>query len=194
MTFQEHWHWTYRCLARRLNGMDLMTRTRPGLSELVEAIRPRICDDAHRTAAAVAEALRAQCVGRDLLTEDERRGEDGAIGRVVLHTEPRFSIQAVIWRPGQVTHIHDHIAWCVFSVLQGMEEETLYRDDGDHLTEVGRSVNVTGEVSGFAPPGDIHKVRNPGSGTAITLHVYGADLSGGRSSVLRVYDLPVRGG
>jgi 3-mercaptopropionate dioxygenase len=178
--------WVFGAQAGR---MDLMTRTRPGLSELVETIRSRIDDDAHRTAAAVAEALRAHCPGVDLLTEDERQGDAGS--KVVLHTEARFSIQALIWRPGQVTRIHDHIAWCVFGVLQGMEEETLYRDDGDHLTEVGRSVNVTGEVSGFAPPGDIHKVRNPGSGTTITLHIYGADLSGDRSSVLRVYDLPV---
>jgi predicted metal-dependent enzyme (double-stranded beta helix superfamily) len=170
--------------------MELITRTRPGLSELIDAIRPCLPDveDPHRAAAAVAEALRAHCPGPEILSEHERLGEEGQIGRVVMHTEPRFSIQAVVWRPGQVTRIHDHIAWCVFGVLQGVEEEVLYRDDGDHLTEVGRSVNATGEVSGFAPPGDIHKVRNPGTETAITLHVYGADLSGGRSSVYRVYE------
>lgn len=172
--------------------MELMTRTRPGLSELIDAIRPCLLDDPHRTATAVAEALRVHCPGVDILAPDERRGGEGRIGRVVLHTEPRFSVQAVIWRPGQETRIHDHIAWCAFAVLQGVEEEVLYRDDGDHLTEVGRSVNARGEVSGFAPPGDIHKVRNPGAGTAITLHVYGADLAGGRSSVYRVYDAPVR--
>ena len=81
----------------------------------------------------------------------------------------------MVWRPGQKTVIHDHIAWCVFGVLQGVEYETLYRADGDHLTEIGRTANQTGDVSGFAPPGDIHRVHNTGDETAISLHIYGAD-------------------
>jgi predicted metal-dependent enzyme (double-stranded beta helix superfamily) len=40
------------------------------------------------------------------------------------------------------------------------------------------------------PPGDIHKVVNTGADTAITLHVYGADLGDGSSSVLRIYTAP----
>ncbi|WP_228538283.1 cysteine dioxygenase family protein [Nocardia sp. XZ_19_385] len=173
--------------------MEILTQTRPGLSRLIDGIRPALhAGDPHRIATAVAEVLRARHPRTDILTEDERRGSEAGIGRVYLHTEEQFSIQAVIWRPGQETRIHDHIAWCAFAVLQGVEEETLYRDDGDHLTLLGQSVNGTGAVSGFAPPGDIHKVRNPGNDTAITLHVYGTDLGGGRSSVQRTYDLPVR--
>ena len=34
----------------------------------------------------------------------------------------------------------------------------------------------TGDVSGFAPSGDIHRVRNAGDNTAISLHIYGTDL------------------
>jgi 3-mercaptopropionate dioxygenase len=49
-----------------------------------------------------------------------------------------------------------------------------------------------GEVSGFAPPGDIHRVRNHGDQTAISIHVYGTDVSRIGSSVRRCYDLPVR--
>ncbi|MEV6278467.1 cysteine dioxygenase family protein [Nocardia sp. NPDC051832] len=172
--------------------MELLTPTRPGLSRLIDGIRPALrAGDPHLVATAVAGALRDSSPGIEILTADERLGSDAGIGRVVLHTEELFSIQAVIWRPGQVTPIHDHIAWCAFAVLQGVEEETLYRDDGTHLTMLGQSVNGTGEVSGFAPPGDIHQVRNPGNDTAITLHVYGADLGGGRSSVHRTYDLPI---
>jgi predicted metal-dependent enzyme (double-stranded beta helix superfamily) len=36
-------------------------------------------------------------------------------------------------------------------------------------------------------------VVNTGADTAITLHVYGADLGDGRGSVLRVYTAPVLG-
>ena len=38
------------------------------------------------------------------------------------------------------------------------------------------------------PAGDIHRVRNIGDTTAISLHVYGADLSRVGSSVRRYYD------
>src|SRR5271165_5748283 len=31
----------------------------------------------------------------------------------------RFSVLSLVWLPGQVTAIHDHITWCVVGVLQG---------------------------------------------------------------------------
>jgi 3-mercaptopropionate dioxygenase len=50
------------------------------------------------------------------------------------------------------------------------------------------SDNYPGDVSGFAPPGDIHRVRNIGDTTAISIHMYGADRSRVSSSVRRDYD------
>jgi predicted metal-dependent enzyme (double-stranded beta helix superfamily) len=38
-------------------------------------------------------------------------------------------------------------------------------------------VNATADVSAFAPPGDIHRVRNAGNRTAISIHIYGTDVS-----------------
>jgi predicted metal-dependent enzyme (double-stranded beta helix superfamily) len=52
-------------------------------------------------------------------------------------------------------------------------------------------VNPSGTVSGFAPPGDIHRVRNTGSTVAISMHVYGADISRLGNSIRREYTLPV---
>jgi predicted metal-dependent enzyme (double-stranded beta helix superfamily) len=82
----------------------------------------------------------------------------------------------------------------VTGVLQGGEYEELFalRDGETVLEEVGRNVSDTGDVTGFAPPGDIHRVRNRGTGVAVSLHVYGADISRLGSSVRRVYELPVR--
>ena len=74
----------------------------------------------------------------------------------------------------------------------GRRVRALYRDHGDHLTEIGRAANQVGDVSGFAPPGDIHRVHNTGDVTAISLHVYGADLGADGASVRREYDLPIR--
>src|SRR5882672_2189498 len=98
-----------------------------------------------------------------------------------------FSIVALVWRPGQVTRIHDHLTWCVFGVIQGVEHEDLFDSD---LNLIGCSDNHVGDVSGFAPPGDIHRVHNTGGTTAISIHVYGTDVtrSASGSSVRRYYD------
>lgn len=42
-------------------------------------------------------------------------------------------------------------------------------------------------------PGDIHRVRNAGSGKAISLHVYGADITRLGTSIRRVYEPPADG-
>jgi|ERR1022692_2483086 3-mercaptopropionate dioxygenase len=174
----------------------IAVRTRcPG--DLVTAIRgATACHaDWQQTAALVASQLRAHLPGPEILTMAERAGDPGDYICHLLHTEPdgSFSVCALVWRPGQVTTIHDHVTWCVFGVLQGAEYEELYavRADGSCLEEVGSNVSVVGEVSGFAPPGDIHRVRNCGDGVAISLHVYGADITRLGSSVRRTYDLPV---
>ena len=167
------------------------------LEELVTAIRSVVSrqDDWQRTARLVADALERHLPSADVLTPEQRRGGDDGYRSHLLHTEPggAFSIVALVWRPGQVTPIHDHVTWCVFGVLQGVEHEELFRLDRELgcLVEAGEKTNETGDVTGFAPPGDIHRVRNVGDGTAISIHVYGTDVSRIGSSVRRYYDQPV---
>ncbi len=112
-----------------------------------------------------------------------------------MHVEPdgSFSIAVMVWRPGQVTPVHDHISWCVTGVLQGIEYEEIFTLGPDHrsLVTTTRRENQPGTVAGFAPPGDIHRVRNCGDGIAVSMHVYGADLARLGSSIRRVYELPV---
>ena len=74
-----------------------------------------------------------------------------------------------------MTPIHDHVTWCVFGVVQGVEYEELFRldEEDECLVEAGSNSNPAGDVSGFAPPGDIHRVRNAGDDVAISIHVYG---------------------
>ena len=151
------------------SGPPTRTRRRGLVADLLEQLRP----DA-----------------TTLLTEDERAGSpDGYTGHT-LHTEAGFSISAVVWRPGQITEIHDHIVWCSFLILQGAETETLYELDGDRLIEAGTTICPAGSASAAAPPDDIHRVHNTGDEIAITLHVYGADLSDG-TSVRRTYAEPL---
>ena len=44
------------------------------------------------------------------------------------------------------------------------------------------------DVNGFAPPGDIHRVHNTTGETAISIHVYGTDITRIGSSVRRYYE------
>lgn len=178
--------------------MTLMLGTvRPGLRDLVTGVRAAVDlrADWRETARLVAGKLRRHLPTPDVLTADERIGDPGRYVSHTLYVEPggAFSIVGLVWRPGQVTPIHDHVTWCVFGVLQGVEHEELYVQRDDHLLQAGANDNHVGEVSGFAPPGDIHRVRNVGAGTAISLHVYGTDISRVESSVRRCYDLPIRG-
>jgi 3-mercaptopropionate dioxygenase len=171
-------------------------RTRCPVS-LVDGIRSatRQHADWQRTAELVAGQLRRTLPDASLLSDAERGGSPDSYRCHILHAEPdgSFSVTAMVWRPGQVTPIHDHVTWCVTGVIQGAEFEELYRltDGGGSLEEVGRGQAMPGEVSGFAPPGDIHRVRNHGSDIAISLHVYGADITRLGSSIRRVYEMPV---
>jgi len=168
------------------------------LSELVRAIRAVVNQhsDWQATADLVADVLGRNLPSPAILTARQRRGDAAHYQTHVLHIERdgSFSVLALVWRPGQVTPIHDHVTWCVFGVIQGVEHEELYTLDagGDSLVESGNSTNHTGEVAGFAPPGDIHRVRNPGPGTAISIHVYGTDIFKLGSSIRREYGQPVR--
>ncbi len=165
---------------------------------LLAAIRAEIGRglDWQRTADGVARALRGGLPeSADLLPAALRSGDPSCYQSHLLHAEPdgSFSVAAMVWLPGQETVIHDHVAWCVTAVLQGHEHEQIFAlsDDGQALRLVARNANPPGTVCGFAPPGDIHRVRNTGTGVAVSMHVYGADISRLGNSIRREYHLPV---
>ena len=162
--------------------------TIPALADLVTGVRQAI--DAHadwaHTADLVTDQLRAHLPGPTILTPGQRLGDPDKTASHVLHAEPdgTFSIIAIVWRPGQGTRIHDHITWCVVGVLAGTEHEELF---DEALNPIGVRDNPTGEVSGFAPPGDIHRIQNNSRETAISLHIYGTDITRVGSSARRYY-------
>ncbi len=171
-----------RCPAGLLTGIRAVTRKRADWAE---------------TASLVADELRRHLPSPDILTAAERAGDPDGYVQHILHAEDggSFSVVALVWRPGQITPIHDHVTWCVVGVVAGTEHEELYElrggEAGGYLARTAARQNLTGTVSGFAPPGDIHRVRNCAQQTAISIHIYGADISRLGSSVRRCYDLPV---
>jgi 3-mercaptopropionate dioxygenase len=187
MSQHEIWHWTYESRCRKLQGMTATLTTQ--LTELVAGVRTAVAAEADwpETAQLVAEQLRRHLPTPDVLTAEQRLGSPDGYRSHTLHAEPdgSFSIIALVWRPGQITRIHDHLTWCVFGVIEGVEHEELFDAD---LNPVGESDNHVGDVSGFAPPGDIHRVHNTSEETAISIHVYGTDVTRIGSSARRYYD------
>ena len=177
-------------MARKLQGMTA-AQIRPAsrLGPLVAGIRTAVESQADwaETAQLVTEQLRLHLPAPDVLTAEQRLGSPDDYCAHTLYVEPNgsFSIVALVWRPGQITRIHDHLTWCVFGVVQGVEHEELF---DEQLNLRGESSNHAGDVSGFAPPGDIHRVHNTSDETAISIHVYGTDVSRVGSSARRYYD------
>ncbi|MGV9914728.1 cysteine dioxygenase [Streptomyces tendae] len=173
-------------------------RTTPLAAALIDDVRAVVArgESPGRTADLVAAAMRGYLTRPGLLTDEQRVGSAGHYTQHVLHAEAdgSFSVVALVWLPGQRTPVHDHVSWCVAGVHQGTEAERRYalvpRGETSRLVVTAEVTNPLGSVCGFAPPGDIHEVRNSGSGTAISIHVYGADVTRLGSSVRRVYEQP----
>ena len=159
------------------------------LTDLIVGVRTAVSAHADwtDTAQLVAEQLREHLPGPDVLTPEQRLGSPDDYIAHTLYVEPdgSFSIIAVIWRPGQTTRINDHVTWCALGVIQGVEHEDLFDAE---LNLIGHNENHVGDVSGFAPPGDIHRVRNTGETTAISIHVYGTDVTRIGGSARRYYN------
>jgi predicted metal-dependent enzyme (double-stranded beta helix superfamily) len=104
--------------------------------------------------------------------------------QVVRDPQFGFTVVVLLWEPAAATPIHDHDTWCVFGLLQGQLEVTNYAvvaDDGKsplHLSEVSRD-QLSGGVIGDnrMPDTEVHRVRNTGTERAVSLHVYGKDLT-----------------
>jgi 3-mercaptopropionate dioxygenase len=181
--------------------LDIRSQTNRTLASLIEGVHGvvRGGGDPEQVAAGVADVLAEHLDVAELLRPEQCEPDPNHYRQHVLHAEDdgSFSIVALVWLPGQATPIHDHVSWCVVGVHRGEELETLYvveqEAGGAVLVETDQVVNPTGSVAALTPPGDIHRVTNRGSGLAISLHVYGADIRRLGSSIRRSYDLPVRG-
>ncbi|MFD9223083.1 cysteine dioxygenase [Streptomyces sp. NPDC060064] len=167
------------------------------IAEVREAVGRGLPPDL--TAYLVGERLAPHLGADDLLTPEQCESDPACYRQHLLHAEHdgSFSVVALVWLPGQGTSVHDHVSWCTTGVHEGEERERRYRllpspttGTAARLVATGDVINARGAVCGFAPPGDIHRVWNAGADRAISLHVYGADISRLGTSVRRVYELP----
>ena len=170
------------------------------LKELIAGVRRivRAERNCRRVARAVAGLLEPYLEIDDLLGDAQIQPDPEKYRQQMVHVEGdgSFSIAALVWLPGQETPIHDHVSWCVVGVYKGSEFETRYElchgDDGQpHLVQASVALSQRGSVDALVPPGDIHKVTNSGTGLAVSIHIYGANLAELGCSIRRHYDLPL---
>lgn len=94
----------------------------------------------------------------------------------LLYCDPlkRFSVVSFVWMAGHRTPIHDHTVWGLVGVMRGEERCDEYSSTLDMKHS---HVAKPGEVDRVSPRiGDIHVVSNAGEKTAVSIHVYGADI------------------
>lgn len=98
--------------------------------------------------------------------------------RHLLHedTEQGWAVAALVWRPGQMSPVHAHNAWCAVGVHCGVLTETFYEQSADDARPVpcGTALRRPGDITfGPARPDAIHRLANLGTETAISIHAYG---------------------
>lgn len=167
------------------------------LPSFTVAQRPAIRDLANRIAtlaeaipetelpAAVAGALQPFLGRADLLDPRHTQGHAEQYRRHLLYADPlrRFTILSLVWRPGQQTPIHGHTAWGAVGVHEGWLEARSY-----DLVDAGSGLlSCAEQCCGEAGPGDtswvqtglrdIHRLACRAGNGAISIHVYGRDLS-----------------
>lgn len=152
--------------------------------------------DPGRQAAEVEALLPPLC--ERLAYSGWRPGGDGAVGehyaRHSLYVDPanHFEIVALVWCPGQHTPLHDHDeTWGVEAVLAGQlyvaNYERVDEVDATHVRLQPLSADVAGAggTSRLLPPADCHRLICVGREPAITIHVYGKQLT-----AFRRFDAP----
>ena len=152
------------------------------MTQLVErhgADEPRMLDEGEKL-------LRALVTQDDWLPEEFAAPAQESYRQYLLYCDPleRFSVVSFVWLPGHRTPIHDHTVWGLVGVMRG---EELCEEFSASAKMVNSHRSKPGDVDRVSPTlGDIHVVSNPGTATAVSIHVYGANIGAVRR---HVYDL-----
>jgi predicted metal-dependent enzyme (double-stranded beta helix superfamily) len=112
----------------------------------------------------------------DWLPEEFAAPSPESYRQYLLHCDPleRFSVVSFVWLPGHRTPIHDHTVWGLVGVMRG---EELCEEFSPEIKRTGAHPVRPGDVDRVSPRiGDIHVVSNVGAQTAVSIHVYGANI------------------
>ena len=158
-------------------------RTLPALAREMTAVVDR-CTDMRARIEGSVDAM-ARFLPNALRTElAELPPGEKKYARHLVHCDPdnRFSLLALVWRPGQGTPIHDHPSWGVLGVARGRMKFTNYGVDEiagkRRLVPIEIFIGGPGSVGTVFPPHvDVHRMENcDDEELAITLHCYGCEV------------------
>ncbi len=160
-------------------------RAHPVVQQFVESVAD-ILDSTEPDAVPdrVAEALATVLATQDLLCDELRQPGIDTYRKHVLYACPdgRFTLLALVWRPGQGTDIHGHTAWGAVGVYEGHPNVACYAcaetAGGTHTATETKDVRCAPGDTAVVRPGlcDTHRIYNATDELMITLHAYGRDL------------------
>ena len=138
---------------------------------------------------AAREVLQELVAMPDLIQRLPLERKAGCYSRNLLAGDENVSVWAIVWGEGSATSIHDHHCSCCFGVVSGTVTETWYRAiDASRAVQTEEQERQAGYVACMLPSGpNIHRMRNLGSGDAISIHVYGFDHEAHASSIETEY-------
>jgi 3-mercaptopropionate dioxygenase len=138
----------------------IVDELRNGLCSLIRSGKVRLPPLFHETC--------ADHYARRMVHRDDQRG---------------YSVVAMTWGPGQATPLHDHGGmWCVEGVWEGsidVQQYELVEHDAERFRFEKRNSFQAGKGSAgcLIPPHEYHRICNAGDETAISLHIYGGDMT-----------------
>jgi predicted metal-dependent enzyme (double-stranded beta helix superfamily) len=114
------------------------------LSQASRALQARLLEEVKRVARYIDAGAEA--------------GKASGYDRRVLYEDPhRWSLAAIIMRPGQQTEMHDHGGWGCAVTVQGVERERRYiHDASDNLVLTGER-NYPPGTGYLFDPADVHQ-------------------------------------
>ena len=125
--------------------------------------------------------------GEPFVPADMLKTATGQYARRLLHRDPagRYTVLIMVWDRGQGTALHDHSGmWCCECVYRGMIRVTSYSVQGGDpekdLVEFRRETVVeagVGSAGALIPPFEYHTLENGGDDPAVTIHVYGGEMT-----------------
>lgn len=117
---------------------------------------------------------------------DNKSDMGGDIAQWLLYRqEGKLSLSSLVVPPGIETPVHDHLAWGLVGLSQGIQEEKFYRRVDAEETDEGHAelefVEVQhagpGDFYELIPPeGDIHSVKTTSDVPSVSIHLLGADI------------------
>jgi predicted metal-dependent enzyme (double-stranded beta helix superfamily) len=165
------------------------TESNPRVRELVRRLDDSMTppDDAGRCRAVKRVLEESFAAGTDFLDPKFLVPNPERYARRLVHRDPqdRYTVLAMVWNGGQGTPLHDHAGiWCVECVYKGEIKVTSYNcfgGDPEHDIVQFKQETViqagVGKAGALIPPFEYHVLENAAATSAVTLHVYGGEMT-----------------